>query len=117
MCRVLCVSRSGYYLWLKAKPSPRTLENRHIVSRIKASWEESGKVYGYRKIHEDLLEEMKKEKIRRRVYQTRNEARADIFDYIELFYNPTRRHGGSNKLSPIKFEMNYFSEKEKCLGK
>lgn len=261
---------------MKAKPSKRCLENKHIVARIQASWEESGKVYGYRKVHEDLLEEgirlspnrtyrlmssnrmraligykkrrqgkyglpavtaenrleqdfevskpdkvwvsdityirtiegwlylavvidlfsrrvvgwsmqprmetniildaltmalsrrqprsrvilhsdqgtqyssiefqsfmrannidasmsrrgncydnacaesffnlLKKERIRRKVYKSRADARSDIFDYIELFYNPKRRHGHNNKLSPARFEMNYFSKKEKCLG-
>jgi transposase InsO family protein len=35
---------------------------------------------------------MKKERIQKRIYKTRDLARADIFDYIEVFYNRTRRH-------------------------
>ena len=35
---------------------------------------------------------LKKERIRTRIYKTRDLARADVFDYIELFYNQTRRH-------------------------
>jgi putative transposase len=37
-------------------------------------------------------------------YRTRDEARADVFDYIEPFYNPKRRHSTIGYLSPIKFE-------------
>lgn len=37
-------------------------------------------------------------------YQTRAQARADIFDFIELFYNPVRRHAHLNGLSPLQFE-------------
>ena len=37
-------------------------------------------------------------------YTTRGEARANIFDYIERFYNPRRRHWTLNGLSPVKFE-------------
>ena len=32
------------------------------------------------------------ERIKKRVYKTRDLARADVFDYIEMFYDPTRRH-------------------------
>ena len=35
-------------------------------------------------------------------------ARADVFDYIEMFYNPKRRHGFNNQLSPVEFEKRYF---------
>jgi len=33
-----------------------------------------------------------------------------VFDYIELFffYNPRRRHGFTNQLSPVEFERRYF---------
>ncbi|MGL6079114.1 IS3 family transposase, partial [Methyloversatilis discipulorum] len=33
---------------------------------------------------------------------------ADVFDYIEMFYNVKRRHGSSNELSPVEFEKQYF---------
>lgn len=38
------------------------------------------------------------------VYRTRNEARADIFDYIERFYNPRRRHSKLGDISLMEFE-------------
>ena len=34
---------------------------------------------------------LKRERVNRRQYRTRSEARADIFDYIERFYNPRKR--------------------------
>ena len=51
---------------------------------------------------------LKKERIRRRTYPTREAAKSDVFNYIELFYHPTRRHGNNGDLSPIVFEKNYF---------
>jgi putative transposase len=33
-----------------------------------------------------------------------------VFDYIELFYNPKRRHGNNGNLSPMDYERNYFKE-------
>ena len=40
----------------------------------------------------------------RKVYRTRDEARADVFDYIERFYNPRRRHSKLGYISPMEFE-------------
>lgn len=47
---------------------------------------------------------IKRERIRRKIYATRAAARSDVFDYIELFYNPKRRHGSAGDLSPVEFE-------------
>ena len=53
---------------------------------------------------ESFFSSLKKERIRRRIYRTREEARADVFDYIEMFYNRTRRHSHLGQMSPIDFE-------------
>ena len=39
-----------------------------------------------------------------KIYRTRDEARADVFDYIERFCNTTRRHSTIGYLSPVEFE-------------
>ena len=39
-----------------------------------------------------------------RNYKTRQEAQADIFEYIEVFYNRQRRHSYLDYLSPVEFE-------------
>ena len=44
------------------------------------------------------------ERIDRRTYKTQQEAQLDIFDYIEGWYNPHRRHKGIGQKSPMKFE-------------
>src|ERR1700722_16348136 len=41
----------------------------------------------------------------RKTYRTRDEARADVFDYIECFYNVKRRHSTIGYMSPVEFEM------------
>lgn len=45
--------------------------------------------------------------IRHKVYSTRVEARRNVFDYIEMFYNPTRNHARNGMLSPIEFELQH----------
>lgn len=47
---------------------------------------------------------LKRERIRRKTYATRDEARRDVFEYIELFYNPKRKHTNNGMLSPVDFE-------------
>lgn len=56
---------------------------------------------------ESFFQLLKRERIRRRTYRDREEARRDVFDYIEMFYNPKRRHSYSNGLSPIDYEKQY----------
>jgi putative transposase len=38
-------------------------------------------------------------------YPTRDDARRDVFEYIELFYNPKRKHTNNGMLSPVDFEI------------
>jgi putative transposase len=53
---------------------------------------------------ESFFSSLKTERIRGRIYRTRDQARADVFDYIERFYNPRRRHSTIGYLSPMDFE-------------
>lgn len=56
---------------------------------------------------ESFFNLLKRERIRRTVYRTRDEARADVFDDIEMFYNPTRKHARNGMLSPVEFERQH----------
>jgi putative transposase len=53
---------------------------------------------------ESSLLSLKTERVNRKQYAIRDDARADVFDYIERFYNPRRRRSGLDDLSPIQFE-------------
>jgi len=53
---------------------------------------------------ESFFSSMKTERLASKVYRTRDQARADVFDYIERFYNPTRRHSTLGYVSPIEYE-------------
>jgi putative transposase len=55
-------------------------------------------------VAESFFSSLKKERIRKRIYKTRDLARADVFDYIEVFYNRTRRHSHLGGVSPEAFE-------------
>lgn len=56
-------------------------------------------------VAESFFSSLKKERIKRSIYATRAEAKSDIFDYIEGFYNRTRRHSHLGQLSPLAFEQ------------
>lgn len=56
---------------------------------------------------ESFFASLKKERIRNRVYRTRNEPMADIFDYLEHFYNRKRRHSSIGMMSPVAYEEQF----------
>lgn len=60
-------------------------------------------------VAESFFSNLKKEKVRGRQYKTRDKARLDIFNYIEMFYNPKRRHTNNGRKSPTKYEEQYFN--------
>jgi putative transposase len=59
-------------------------------------------------VAESFFQLLKRERIKRKTYKNREEARQDIFNYIEMFYNPVRRHGYNDDLSPVEFERRYL---------
>ncbi len=63
-------------------------------------------------VAESFFSNLKKEKIRRKIYKTRDEARAAVFNYIEMFYNPKRRHTHNDRVPPTVYEQQYFLKKE-----
>ena len=55
-------------------------------------------------VAESFFSNLKSEKIKKRIYKTRQEARSEVFEYIEVFYNPVGRHKHLDQLSPLEFE-------------
>ena len=56
-------------------------------------------------VAESFFQLLKRERIRRRTYLTRDAARQDVFDYIEMFYNPNRKHTNNGMLSPVNYKI------------
>jgi putative transposase len=56
-------------------------------------------------VAESFFQLLKRERIRRKIYTTWDDARADVFTYIEMFYNTRRQHGHNDGLSPATFEQ------------
>jgi putative transposase len=63
-------------------------------------------------VAESFFQLLKRERVRRKIYNNREEARRDIFDYIELFHNSRRRHSHAASLAPVEFEKQYFNRLE-----
>ena len=72
--------------------------------RISCSMSDQGSCYD-NAVVESFFATLKRERVKRRKYRTRDEARADVFDYIERFYNRERRHGYVGNISPVEFEQ------------
>lgn len=104
ICRCLAVQTIGYYAWQKSPLCQRARDDARQTDLIRIAWNDSGKVYGYRKLHDGLVDHgetccpsrrgnchdnavaesffssLKLERIRRRTDKTRVEARQDVFD-------------------------------------
>jgi putative transposase len=63
-------------------------------------------------VAESFFSSLKRERIRRRTYKTREEARQDVFDYVEMFYNPVRKQVRNGMLSPAEFERQQILKAE-----
>ena len=70
---------------------------------LKASMSRRGNCHD-NAVAESFFQLLKRERTKRKIYTTREHARADIFDYIEMFYNSRRNHGGANNMPPLAYE-------------
>jgi putative transposase len=104
-------------IWRRGKPhallhhsdqgSQYTSEQfQHLLAEngVTCSMSRSGNVWDNAAM-ESFFSSLKTERTARKTYRTRDEAKADVFDYIERFYNPKRRHSTLGYLSPLEFEM------------
>ncbi len=86
----------------------RSFLNEH---NLEASMSRKGNCHD-NAVAESFFSLLKKDRVRRKIYSTRAEARAEIFDYIEGFYNPRRNHGTNGGLSPVRYEKQYYQQLE-----
>lgn len=63
-------------------------------------------------VAESFFATFKKRVTRKKIYTTRDEAKAEIFNFIEMFYNPIKRHSHTSGISPAKFEEAYFLKQQ-----
>jgi putative transposase len=70
---------------------------------ITCSMSRSGNVWDNAAM-ESFFSSLKTERTAAKVYRTRDDAKADVFDYIERFHNPRRRHSTLGHLSPVEYE-------------
>ena len=91
-----------------------SLEYRHELMQfgMQASMSRRGNCYDNAPM-ESFWASLKKERVHHQRYQTRAEARADIFDYIETFYNTIRRHSALGNLSPMDFTQSFVDRLNK----
>jgi putative transposase len=101
--RVLC--RSGPSVHYTFSDWSTSLKDNNVLasmSRRGNCWDNA--------VTESFFSLMKGERIRGENYATRHEPRADIFDSIELFYNPMRRHGNNDGISSVQYENQYYEK-------
>src|SRR3954466_6355737 len=67
-------------------------------------------------VAESFFATLKKELVHRRSWPTRRELTAEIFEYVEAFYNPRRRHSTLGMLSPVDYENRTLGSPEAGLA-
>ncbi len=63
-------------------------------------------------VAESFFQLLKRERVKKKIYPSREAARMDLFDYIEMFYNTNRRHGSNGMVSPVQYEQQYFMKQK-----
>lgn len=61
-------------------------------------------------VAESFFQLLKRKRIKRKIYKIREGAMRDIFDCIEMFYNPIHHHGNNGNLSAVQFERKYLQQ-------
>ena len=84
---------------------------------MKVSWNRGASMSRRGNCHDNAVAEsfyaiLKKEKIRRIKYKTRADARLATFNYIEMLYNPKRRHTHNNRVAPTVYEQRYYENQK-----
>ena len=89
------------YTWLKRykEPSPRQADSLDLSAENA-------------KLKADLRRMTEERVTQRKIYTTREDAKTEIFNFIEIFYDPVKRHGYTGGVSPVKFEEDYYSRLE-----
>ena len=107
MCRVLEVSRSGYYRWLKRKPSQRELDNQRLDADIREIYDGSKGRYGSPKITQELRDRGRrvgKNRVARRM------RKAGLRSKIRRKYRVTTDSKHHFAVSPNLLERNFTAQ-------
>lgn len=75
-----------------------------VDNGVTCSMSRSGNVWDNAAM-ESFFSSLKTERVGQKIYRTRAQDKADVFDYIECFYNANRHHSTLGYLSPIDFEL------------
>lgn len=81
-------------------------QNFLTANNLQASMSRRGNCHD-NAVAESFFQLLKRERIKRHIYSTRDDARTDIVEYIEMFYNSKRRHSFNNLLSPVEYEKKF----------
>ena len=133
MCELMGVNRSGYYRWKKQQKkralgnaiarrgtaeglifhsdrgsqySSKSYEKMLETNGITGSMSRPGCPYDNSCV-ESFFATLKKERIYRREYDTIEDVKRDMYEYIELFYNRRRRHSVLGYQTPVAYHMQY----------
>ena len=101
------MQRTKYAPEFKDEAVKQVIDKGHsvvdVANRLSPSMSRRGNCWD-NAVAESFFSNLKSEQIKKQIYSTRAEAKSEIFDYIEGFYNRVRRHKHLDQLSPYEFE-------------
>lgn len=104
MCRMLGVTRSGYYQYKKHRYSQRKIENKVILELILQIWKKSHHTYGHRRIHAELRSQglrINRKRVRRLMREN------SITTKMKKKFRKTTDSNHSNYVSPNLLNQNF----------
>ena len=107
LCRVLEVSRSGYYAWAKRKPSKRARDDEALAVRVKAAHEKARRVYGSPRVQRQLAREGVKVSRKRVARLMRREG---IVGRRKRRYKATTDSKHESPIAPNRLQRNFHAE-------
>ena len=109
LCRVIGVTRSGFYAWRtsrKRQATKRQLTRKARRKRVAEVFEQHKHRYD-NAVAESFFGTLKGEHLDGFKFRTREEAKLEVFNFIEGYYNPRRLHSTLGYQSPDEFEQGY----------
>ena len=94
MCHCLGVSESGFHAWRRRPPSQRDHDDDALIAHA---------------LCESFFASLECELIDRTTFETHAQARMAVFEYIEGWYNPRRRHSALDYHSPVNYERKHLA--------
>ena len=111
LCHAMKVSRTGYHAWKNREPSARTVRRMQIAAAAELFYMRSAKIYGYRKVYEDILDEAFHLKCCRETLR-KIMAELGLFSRVKRKYKVTTNSDHTRKIAKNTLNRNFKAKRK-----